>query len=310
MTEEKTLNGPRFEQLKTVHFEETCCPVCGSRQETRNYQKRIRSYTMRYATCAACGSIYANPRATAESLRNIYASEDFFEGKGKQINYFSFIRGEPYLVKTARSRLRRIQKFAKGADLLEIASAAGFFLKEAKAAGLNVNGVEISAPMARWASQQWDVPIRAESIEEIDLPDNRYDVVASWGVFTILRDPNSVMRKVYRSLRPGGVFALNTYYSESLWGRLWKKNWYILVLNTSQILSRSALMGMFRSNGFEVVSMRRDRPYASVQYLLFQLLNHLPFATGEALFNRIRFLNRWVFPVIAPDNYEYICVKK
>lgn len=302
---------PQFTGLKTIRFErKDSLPRLWIQGRKEEIPEKIREYWMTYVHCAGCGSIYANPRATVESVKNIYASEEFFEGKGKQINYFSFIKGEPYLVKTARSRLSRILKFSQGKELLEIASAAGFFLKEAKEAGLNASGIEISAPMAGWATQKWDVPVRSGSIEEVELPENQFDIVASWGVFTILRDPNSVMRNIHRSLRPNGVFAFNTYYSESLWGRLWRRHWYILVLNTSQIMSRSALLKMLTNNGFEVVSKRRDHPYAGVQYLLFQLMNHLPFRTSEAFLSRIQFMNKWVLPVIAPDNYEYICIKR
>lgn len=301
---------PQFEQLKALEFEPTTCPVCGADRPRPRYRKRIRGYLMSYVSCGSCSSLYANPRATEESLRSIYNSWNFFEGKQDNINYYSFLEGEPYLTRTAAARLERLQRWAPGKKLLEVASAAGFFLREAKARGFDVRGIEISEPMARWAAERWGVEVLADSIEHVELPPAAYDSVAAWGVFTILRDPVEVLRRLNAALKIGGVLALNTYYAESLWGRLWRGRWYILVLNTSQIWSRRALTGALAEHGFEIVSMRRDRPYASLKYLLFQLAQHLPGMVRNTVFDRLSPLGRVIVRVPLPDVYEYVCVKR
>ena len=301
---------PQFEELGAIEFEATNCPVCGSGKSRPRYTKCVHGYRMNYVVCSRCDSLYANPRATEESLQNIYSSWNFFEGKEKNINYYSFLEGEPYLSRTAASRLDRIECFTKGRDLLEVGSAAGFFLNQAKQRGYNVKGIEISAPMARWASERWEVPVESASIEKFELPTLAWDVIASWGLFTILRDPRAVLRKFNRALRPGGVLALNTYYNESLWARIWRGNWYILVLNTSQIWSAKTLVHTLEEHGFEVVSRRRDRPYASLKYLLFQLAQHIPGAVSNRVFDHLGLLSHLLFRVPLPDVYEYVCVKR
>lgn len=301
---------PKWEELGELEFEPSSCPVCGGEHYRERFQKRLLGRSMRYVNCLSCDTLFANPRATEDTLRRIYASQSFFEGKEDNINYYSFLAGEKYLSRTAQSRLSRIRKFAKGNNLLEVASAAGFFLNQAKRQGFRVQGVEFSRPMARYASERWDVPVLAESIEQVDLPQGEFDVIAGWGVFTILRDPLAALKKFRGALKPGGVLALNTYYHDGIWCRLWGANWYILVLNTSQIFSRATLRRVLRDSGFDIVSIRRDRPYASVKYAAFQLLSHVPGSVKNRYFERFHFLNSLVFPVFAPDNYEYICVKR
>ena len=61
--------------------------------------------------------------------------------------------------------------------------------------------------------------------------------------------------------------------------------------------------------GFDLVARRRDRPYASVQQLLFVLLSHADMVRDK-FFERVQFLNRMIIPVRAPDAFEYVCVKR
>ncbi len=304
------MDSPQWQPLGDVNFEPTNCPVCQAKEFRPKFEKRIRERLMRYVICRSCDTLYANPRATRQSLQQIYASREFFEGGEDNINYYSFLAGEPYLSRTAASRLSRIIPFAPGRDLLEVASAAGFFLNQAKREGFRVQGVEFSEPMAKYASRRWDVPVTADSIEDVELPACSFDVIASWGVFTILRDPAAALSKFAKALRPGGVLAFNTYYHDGLWARLWGSNWYILVLNTSQIFSRKTLKGLLRSHGFELASERRDTPYASLKYLLFQMGSHVPGAVQSGVFKYLDALNKVIVRVPAPDNYEYICVKQ
>ena len=301
---------PEFSPLGSLEFEPTDCPVCDGTEVRDPFHKDFQGVRLRFATCTRCQTLYQDPRMTVESLRTIYDSKEFFEGREKNVNYYSFLSGEEYLRRTARGRIERFRPRVRGKRLLEVASAAGFFLAEAKAAGFDAEGVEFSNPMAAYAAERWQVPVRAGSIEEVELEPEAYDAIASWGVMTILRDPRAVMAKFHAALKPGGVWAFNTYYSRSLWGRLFGPRWYILVANTSQIHHDPTLRRLLDEAGFDLVARRRDRPYASVERLLFVLLSHLSHGVRDKFFQRVHFLNKVVIPVRAPDTYEYVCVKR
>lgn len=302
--------SPEFSPLGTLEFEPTTCPVCGGSQIRKPFEKDFQGVRLHFGTCTTCETLYQNPRMTVDSLRTIYDSKEFFEGGENNVNYYSFLSGESYLRQTARGRIERFRPFTRGTKLLEVASAAGFFLAEAKEAGFDAEGVEFSNPMAAYAQERWQVPVTAGSIEEVELEKETYDVIASWGVFTILRDPRAVMAKFHAALKPGGVWAFNTYYSKSLWGRMFGPRWYILVANTSQIHNDATLRKMIDEAGFDVVARRRDRPHASVERLLFVLLSHVSHGVRDRFFSRVHFLNKLIVPVRAPDAYEYVCIKR
>jgi SAM-dependent methyltransferase len=284
--------------------------VCGATEVGQRVEKTFQDVQLHFGVCVECSTLYANPRMTVESLRTLYDSEEFFEGKEENLNYYSFLSGETFLRKTAKGRIDRFQPLTKGTRLLEVASAAGFFLAEAKAAGFEAEGVEFSGPMARYASERWGVPVTAGSIEEVELSPETYDVIASWGVMTIIRDPKAVMAKFHAALKPGGVWAFNTYSRQSRWGRLMKGRWYILVPNTSQIHDDDTLKRLIDEAGFDLVARRRDRPYASVERLLFVLLSHVSHGVRDKFFEKVHVLNKLVIPFRAPDAFEYVCVKR
>jgi SAM-dependent methyltransferase len=311
MHQERDQNAPQFEPLGAFEFESCSCPVCGRNDVGKRLTKTVQGVEMHFGFCVGCSTLYSNPRLTRDSLKMLYSTSEFFEGAEDNLNYYSFLAGEQYLRRTARGRIDRFRSLAPGKRLLEVASAAGFFLVEAKAAGFECQGIEISAPMAAYASQRWEVPVRPASIEEVDLEDESFDVIASWGVMTIIRDPKALIAKFHRALRPGGVWVFNTYDNHSLWGRAFGKRWYILVPNTNQIHNDQTLRSLIDAAGFDLVAKRHDRPYASVERLLFVLATHLgDQRVPRKVFDRIHALNRLVVPAIAPDAFEYVCVKR
>jgi 2-polyprenyl-3-methyl-5-hydroxy-6-metoxy-1,4-benzoquinol methylase len=303
-----TEKSPDWIPVKKINFRECCCPVCGSSNASLKHKKTIREDTMFYYICNDCDLLYANPRATPESLKNIYASADFFQGGeegGDHLNYADFIGGEEYLRMTARDRLKRISQYRSSGKMLEVASAAGFFLIESKLAGYDVSGIEISRPMAEWSSEKWDVPVRAESIEESDLSDQTYDLICSWGVMTIIQDPVSLIRKFHKALKSGGIWAFNTYYHDGIWATLMQSRWNILVVNFSQIYSQKLILDMIQKEGFELISCRREKPYTDLMKVADMMAWNLK---APWLPKMVRFtgLSRMIVKLPLPDVKEYI----
>ena len=130
---------PQWEPLGKLEYTSTPCPVCGAQEGELRCTKQIRDIEMHYYVCAGCRALYANPRATADSLRNLYASKDFFEGSepgGDHLNYFSFLADEPFLRRTARSRIARIRRYCPAGRMLEVASAAGSLSDRSEGSGI------------------------------------------------------------------------------------------------------------------------------------------------------------------------------
>jgi SAM-dependent methyltransferase len=303
---------PQWLPLGELKFKEQRCPVCKTGEGKPFHNKTIAGYEMHFWLCDICDALYARNPVADRSLRSMFGSKDFFasgEPGVEHIDYYDFIGGEKYLRATARARIKRIRQYKPDGHLLEVASAAGFFLIEAKNAGYDVQGVEISPPMASYASARWSVPVIEDSIETIDFPAATFDVIASWGVMTLLRDPVEAVRKYHRILKPGGVWAFNTYYHDCLWHRLVGRRWSILAVQTNQTYSTKLLIGMVSNAGFKLLSRRRDRPYSD----LMKIADHLTYNTGWTWLVRVveKFgLRNVIVRIPLPDVYEYVWQKQ
>jgi SAM-dependent methyltransferase len=300
--------SPNWLALGDIQFTQQACPVCKSENGKLFHKKTIAGREMHFWLCDVCDALYSRNPVADSSLRNLFGSKDFFasgQPGADNIDYYDFIGGEGYLRATARSRISQIKRFKPAGKLLEVASAAGFFLVEARDAGYDAQGVEISSPMAHYASQRWGIPVIGDSIEKTDFPPDTFDVVASWGVLTILRDPVGTMQKFHRILKPGGIWAFNTYYHDGLWHRLVGHRWSILGVQTNQTYSRQLLTDIVSKAGFELLSRRRDWPHTD----LMKIADHLVHNTGWTWLvkaAKTSGLRGVIVRIPLPDVYEYV----
>jgi SAM-dependent methyltransferase len=80
------------------------------------------------------------------------------------------------------------------------------------------------------------------------LPENKFDMIVSCEVLEHLPFPYEILQVVFRSLKPGGVFAFQTaYYDPAACGRDW---WYVGPANGHvSLYSVGALDALFRKFG-------------------------------------------------------------
>lgn len=201
--------------------------------------------------------------------------ESYFHGTQARKGYDNYVALEPGLRRTARARLRRLGRLLggriDGRRLLELGCGTGVFLAEARAAGWDAAGVEVSTYAADQARAR-GFEVATQPIEDLALPAAAYDCIALWDVLEHLRDPAGVLQTVGRALRPGGVLALSTGDVTSLCARLSGARWHLFNLPEHLFFfSPRALEALLRRAGCRVVDMSREWLWLPSSYLAERL---------------------------------------
>lgn len=81
--------------------------------------------------------------------------------------------------------------------------------------GWEVDGNEISARSIEWAKEVFDVDIRYGLLEELDLPENWFDLVLFWHTLEHTIDVRETLLKTKDIMKPGGYLVIAVPRSES-----------------------------------------------------------------------------------------------
>jgi SAM-dependent methyltransferase len=107
-----------------------------------------------------------------------------------------------------RRRLRQVERRAAAGSLLDIGCGDGLFLKVARDAGWQVEGIEFSPEGARRASERLGRPVAVGDLARGGMLRGPFDVVTLWHVLEHLPDAAAMLEAARRRLRPGGLLAV------------------------------------------------------------------------------------------------------
>jgi SAM-dependent methyltransferase len=168
-----------------------------------------REFNYRYLRCDGCGLVLASPYlidpglGLDESLHANYVNDvDAYTGV-VQVEAFLYVLGrvEEEWFNAGRPGRGR---------LLELGSAAGYFLSVARARGWSVQGIEPAVAISEWSRRYLQVPVQTGFFEQVPLPDGSQEVVVAIEVLEHVLDPDELVRTIHRWLSPEGMVFLTT----------------------------------------------------------------------------------------------------
>ena len=237
------------------------CPLCkGAAEQQLGQMTLSRIGEVEIRRCAHCDVMFSHPLPSPEALRRCYASE-YLDAKGKPAGYFNYVRDiGPTRLRDGRE-LGASLSFIPG-RLLEIGCCTGHFIKGvADASSWEVHGLEISEEAADYGRTRLGVSIETGNIEEVELPENHYDVICLNDVLEHLVDPGAALAKIHRALKPGGKmhlvlpdgrFDVLPFVREArAGGSLTSPHWHLF------FFPQAAICRTLRSAGFRVTSAQR-----------------------------------------------------
>lgn len=182
--------------------------------------KEYKPFPNEYEICENTGLLFYK-KGTSREYKDSYFMEEYKNQYKK-----TYYEDEQNLRSLAKKRLTILEKFSKNQklNLLEIGSAAGFFLDEAKKIGYKVKGIEISPKEAKYSSEKLGLEIYSDSFLNYS-DQNKFSCIAAFFVLEHFLNQYEVLEKIFSLLTEKG-FILITIPSTNGPSFKDKKSWF------------------------------------------------------------------------------------
>jgi dolichol-phosphate mannosyltransferase len=261
-------------EISDPSMESVPCNICGSTQFLVLFVGNPRRSETRHAEtfrctseghgdftnivqCRDCGLIYETPRERETTIEDQYSHVD-------DPTYEREVGGR---IRTFAKLLDRLESFTRRGRLVDIGCYTGVFLDLARQRGWQSHGIEPSAWAAHKA-QEKGLNVINSPFRKAGLTPESFDAVTLWDVIEHLHDPLGELRAVHQILRPGGVLAMSTMDTHSLYARLMGRRWPWYMRMHFYYFTRDSMTRMLRAAGFEVLSIERHKRIVSLRYFV------------------------------------------
>ncbi len=263
-------------------LESTKCNLCGSDQYSVIYKtydgdisdtepafyaitNNSRDVAIRVVRCTTCDLIYVNPRPSPDLLMNNYAksTDDLYleEEAGRRIS--------------AKRIVKEIAKTKKGGRILDIGCAVGFLLDEARKAGFDIYGIELSKWAADYAGNKLGIKtIYQGMLRDAGYPASHFDIIFLSDVIEHLVDPKSTLIEIRKILKPDGIICINTPDIDSLISKTLRARWWGVKNAHLYYFTRKTLHKMLDHAGFVPFKTKMHSRTFTIKYLVDKLADY------------------------------------
>ncbi len=201
------------------------CPLCNNKNVSlhtisKDYQNENNQMEYKAFRCSDCNVVFQYPFPKEEDFNEIY-SEDYYAHTEEDNTPIltkllsSLLQGKKRIFSPLKHSIYPYFDIIKNAEkVLDIGCGKGLFLDVLKAQGKKTYGLEPDTNAVKILKQKGHHAIQG-NISASTYDDNYFDLITMFQVFEHIEDPASLLKEVYRILKPGGSFILETPNSDS-----------------------------------------------------------------------------------------------
>jgi len=174
------------------------CAICSEMSQDVELLYRLSDYDV--LICQCCGLVYVNQTFEMEKGHGIPGGYDAI-----------YLPAERSFLARFERNFECIEDMVDGSQgkILDIGCGVGYFLRVARERGWVVAGVDLDRAAVDIARQH-SIDVCWETVEEMSFSDNEFDVVTLFNVIEHLPTPQIALEKIWRVLKPRGLFVLET----------------------------------------------------------------------------------------------------
>ena len=201
-----------------------CCLACGASDNAPfltapdRFHGKVTPYELR--RCTACSHVW---------LSNPPSPEQIGEHYGSQYDWAISTAAEARSDRWHRERKTLLRYRSSGA-ILDLGCSSGSFLATVADCFETRFGVEISSEMALRAERNSGAHVFVGDILEASFPQESFDAVTCFHVLEHMYEPRRTVAKVWKWLKPGGVFYVLVPNIDAGESRIFGSYWYPLEL--------------------------------------------------------------------------------
>jgi SAM-dependent methyltransferase len=240
------------------------CPLCGNDRLRAKFEVRhitddaahrfaleMAYFTAPIFECNRCEFLFKGTRPDGEYVREHYSASDE--------DYLKSLAEEDPEMREDFRVVRHMSQgaFPRGASILDIGCASGFFL-ESMGPDWRRFGLELSKFSVERASLRAGIAVHQGGLEDHPFSQAQFDVITLFDVAEHLPNPVSVFKEMKHLLKPGGWLVIGTGDAGSLTARLGGNRWtYMCLPEHLSFFNRPSLSAVLRRAGFSRISFKR-----------------------------------------------------
>jgi len=226
--------------------------------------------------CANCDLYFVDRSNIGEALNKYYISQPLDN------IYLKDALGRRKAFRQVLQKMNYLNPEIK--RLLDIGCGPGFFLAEAKSAGLDAWGLEISNESAKFAREKLGLLQVFQNEKELELATPQlFDSITAFDFIEHALDPKEIFIKAHKKLKREGLLVATVPIIDSLAAKLLGKKWHALVPSHLNYFTFKSLENIYRPLGYSLVGKEWHWKYLSFSYLLKRLFKKLDWQLPKVL---------------------------
>jgi SAM-dependent methyltransferase len=193
------------------------CPLCAAPS-----LRRFQAHGHWIRDCTRCRHRFAEIEPAPDHVARVYG-DDYFQAGGA--GYAGYLDEGRLLRERGRWYGRLLARSLANGTVLDVGSAAGFWLAGLADCGFTVRGIEPNATMAAHARERLGLAVETAELERFATAE-RFDLVSLVQVVAHLRDVRGALERAVALVRPGGHLLVESWDRDSRTARWFGESWH------------------------------------------------------------------------------------